>query len=185
MGRTSELWRYAAGAPVSDLAALQQYREQPMFSHWAPDVPDDRIAAAADTVKRLIDDVLALGANPQETVVRSAVGECVRRFNELDELDAKGWILTIEREDISEAIWRVVELAGFALDEGPDDSWTGVASGDGDSPAALPAVAPDRGGITIFQSSTSHQRPRLLSFDVFPLHHLGGQHWPKVPWQRK
>jgi hypothetical protein len=106
------------------LTALQQYREQSMFSHWAPDVPDDRIAAAADAVKRLIDDILALGPDPEETDVRSAVGACVRRFNELDELDAKGWIFTIEREDISEAIWSVVELAGFELDEGPDDSWT-------------------------------------------------------------
>jgi hypothetical protein len=109
---------------MSDLAALQQYREQAMFSHWAPDVPVDRIVAAADTVKLLIDDVVALGADPQEADVRSAVGACVRRFNELDELDANGWIFTMEREDISEAIWRVVELAAFDLDEGPDDSWT-------------------------------------------------------------
>jgi hypothetical protein len=95
-----------------------------MFSHWAPDVPDDRIAAAADTVKRLIDKVLALGADLQEADMRGVVDTCVRRFNELDKLDANGWIFTIEREDISEAIWRVVELAGFELDEGPDDSWT-------------------------------------------------------------
>ena len=26
--------------------------------------------------------------------------------------------------------------------------------------------------------------PASLSSVVIPLHHLGGQHWPKVPWQR-
>jgi hypothetical protein len=109
---------------VSDLVALQAYREQPIFNHWAPDVSNDRISAARESIKRLINDVLVLGANPQEPDVRSAVGACVRRFNELDRLDAESWIFTIEREDISEAIWRVVELAGFELDEGPDDSWT-------------------------------------------------------------
>jgi hypothetical protein len=95
-----------------------------MFSHWAPDVPDDRIAAATDAVKRLIDEVLFLGVEPAEKDVRSAVRKCVERFNELDRLDSNSWIFTIEREDISEVIWRVVEFSGFQLDQGPDDSWT-------------------------------------------------------------
>jgi len=61
---------------MSDLAALLQYREQPLFSDWVPDVPDDRIAVAVDTIKRLIDDVLVLGDDPQEADVRSAVSAC-------------------------------------------------------------------------------------------------------------
>ena len=109
---------------MSDLTALQRYRNQAMFSHSAPDVPDDRIAAATDTVRRLVDDVLLLGVEPAEKDVRCAIRKCVERFNELDKLDPNSWILTIEREDISEVIWRVVELSGFQLDEGPDDSWT-------------------------------------------------------------
>jgi hypothetical protein len=109
---------------MSDLAALQRYRDQAMFSHWAPDVADDRIAASTDAVRRLIDDVLALGIEPAEKDVRNAIRKCVERFNDLDKLDANSWIFTIEREDISEVIWRVVELSGFQLDEGPDDSWT-------------------------------------------------------------
>jgi hypothetical protein len=88
-----------------------------MFGNWAPDVPDDRIAAATECVRRLIDDVLALGAEPEEDGVRNAVDECVRRFNELDELDANSWIFTIEREDIGEVIWKVIDLAGFEGDE--------------------------------------------------------------------
>ena len=95
-----------------------------MFSHWAPDVADNLIAAATDAVQRMIDDVVALGADPSKADVRRVVRACVERFNELDKLDPESWIFTIEREDISEVIWRVVTLAGFELDEGPDDSWT-------------------------------------------------------------
>ena len=88
-----------------------------MFSHWSPDVADDRIAAATDNVKQLIDNVVSLGIDPEEDAVRSAVGACVCRFNELDELDPNSWIFTIEREDISEVIWKVIDLAGFEGDE--------------------------------------------------------------------
>jgi hypothetical protein len=102
---------------MSDLAALRHCRDQPKFSHWAPDVADDRIAAATDSINQLIDDVVSLGPDPAEDDIRSAVSACVRRFNDLDELDPNSWIFTIEREDIAEIIWKVIDLAGFEGDE--------------------------------------------------------------------
>lgn len=88
-----------------------------MFNHWAPDVADDRITAATHNVKRLIDDIVSLGASPAEADVRSAVSACVQRFNELDELDLNSWIFTIEREDIAEVLWIIIDHAGFEGDE--------------------------------------------------------------------
>lgn len=38
---------------------------------------------------------------------------CVRRFNELDASREHAWIMTIEREDIGEALLGLVELCGF------------------------------------------------------------------------
>jgi hypothetical protein len=103
---------------MSDLTALRQYKDQPMFAHWAPDVADDRIAGATDSVRRLIEDVLALGTDPAETGVRAAVATCVQRFNDPDAAGDDPWIFTIEREDIGEVLWRVIDLAGFEADEG-------------------------------------------------------------------
>jgi len=37
----------------------------------------------------------------------------VRRFNELDASREHAWIMTIEREDIGEALLGLVELCGF------------------------------------------------------------------------
>jgi hypothetical protein len=100
-----------------DLAALRQCRDQPKFSHWAPYVANDRIAAATESINQLIDDVASLGPESAEDDMRSAVSACVRRFNKLDELDPNSWICTIEREDIAEVIWKVIDLAGFEWEE--------------------------------------------------------------------
>ncbi|HEY2587451.1 MAG TPA: hypothetical protein VGI81_17025 [Tepidisphaeraceae bacterium] len=98
---------------MSDLAALKQRRERPPFQGWKGSVPDEKIAAAVNIINRLIGQVIALGNEPDEDDVRTAVSECVTRFNDLDD----GWIMTIEREDIAEAIFAVVDLAGFEADE--------------------------------------------------------------------
>ena len=72
---------------------------------------------ATASVRQLIDDIITFGDDPQEQDVRAAVCACVQQFNELDELESNGWIFTIEREDISEVIWKVIELAGFESGE--------------------------------------------------------------------
>jgi hypothetical protein len=100
---------------MSDLPALKQRRENPPFREWKGSVPDDKIAAAVDSIGKLIDRVVSLGGTPDEEDVRSAASDCVKQFNELDD----GWIMTIEREDIADAILGVVQLAGFEA----DDDW--------------------------------------------------------------
>ena len=69
-------------------------------------------------LRELIDALIALGPDPDEDDARQAVDTCVRRLNEMDD---ECWITTIEREDLCEAIYQIVDLAGF---EG-DEDWTG------------------------------------------------------------
>ena len=98
---------------MSDLSALKKRREQPLFADWKGNVPDEGVQASQSCVRQLIDDLIALGEAPDEDAARAMVAACVGRFNELDD----GWITTIEREDIADAIASVVELAGFEFDE--------------------------------------------------------------------
>jgi hypothetical protein len=97
-----------------DQAVLRQLREQRFFLGWDEFVRPDRVEASEDSLRRLVDDLLALPPEPTEGAVRLAVDECVRRFNALDD----GWICTIEREDIYERIGRAVDACGFDCDEG-------------------------------------------------------------------
>lgn len=101
------------GGRLSDIAALKRRRQEPLFAEWAGHVPDEHIEGATLTLRELIDDVIALGPNPDEQAARAAVDKCVRRLNDLDD----GWVTTIEREDLCEAIYQVVDLAGFEGDE--------------------------------------------------------------------
>ena len=72
------------------------------------------MAAAEDSLRRLVDDLIALGPEPAEDDVRAAVAASVRRFNSLND---EGWICTLEREDIYEQIAKAIDLCGFECDE--------------------------------------------------------------------
>ena len=101
---------------MSDIAALKVQREKPLFDEWAGHVSDERIASVTRALRELIDDLIALGPDPDEDDARELVDKCVRRLNDLDD----GWITTIEREDLCEAIYQIIDLAGFKGDE----DWT-------------------------------------------------------------
>jgi hypothetical protein len=94
-------------------AALKKLCGERFFDGWDEFLSPERVRASEDSVRRLVDDLLALGPEPDERAARSAVDACVRRFNDLDD----GWICTIEREDICEQVGRAVEAAGFECDE--------------------------------------------------------------------
>lgn len=49
----------------------------------------------------------------EEPAARASVNDVVRRFNDLDD----GWIETMEREDICERIFDILDAAGFEADE--------------------------------------------------------------------
>src|SRR4051812_11622811 len=104
------------GGRLSDIAALKARREQPWFAEWAGHVSDEHVEGATGALRELIDDIVALGPDPEEDDAREAVDKCVRRLNALDD----GWITTMEREDLCEVIYKIVDLAGF---EG-DEDWT-------------------------------------------------------------
>src|SRR5262245_3484778 len=98
---------------MADDAALRLLREQRFFADWDEFVSPEHVAESEAAVRRLVDELLALGPEPSEEAARRAVDECVRRFNALDD----DWIFTIEREDIYEQICRVVESCGFECEE--------------------------------------------------------------------
>jgi hypothetical protein len=108
----------AEGAPVADSAGLQLLRDERFFAGWDEFVSPERVVASEASVRRLIDDLIALGPEPSEESARLAVDDCVRRFNALDD---EGWICTIEREDIYEQVGRVIDLCGFDYGE----EWVG------------------------------------------------------------
>src|SRR5689334_14660734 len=98
---------------VSDLSALQGRRGQRSFPQWDEFVSPELVARSEDAVRQLIDRLIALGPAPSRGQVQAEVAACVERFNELDAGVADSWIFTIEREDIGEVIWGLVELCGF------------------------------------------------------------------------
>jgi hypothetical protein len=92
-----------------DIAALTRFREQRFFNGWDGYVGAEAVDASEEAIRSLIDTLIALGPEGSEAAVRHEVGQCVERFNELDD----GWICTIEREDICECLANVVDLCGL------------------------------------------------------------------------
>jgi hypothetical protein len=98
---------------MSDLAALQQRRGRRSFAQWDGFRPPELVVQSEDAVRQLIDRLVALGPYPTREQVQAEVDACVLRFNDLDAGHDHSWICTIEREDISEALWELIDLCGF------------------------------------------------------------------------
>ena len=99
-----------------DLDALKQHREQRFFQAWDGFVAADRIHVSEEAIRRLIDEMVAIGPALDERTARRLVRRSVIRFNAIND----GWICTIEREDICEELDRIIELCGFSCD---DEDW--------------------------------------------------------------
>jgi hypothetical protein len=102
---------------VSDLPGLQQRREQRSFTQWDGCVPPELVALSEEIVRQLIDRLIALGPAPSREQVQAEVTGCVWQFNGLDRAWKHPWICTIEREDIGEVVWELVDLCGFDSSE--------------------------------------------------------------------
>jgi hypothetical protein len=94
---------------MQDIPGLQQVRERRFFEGWDGYVAAEKVTASEDSIRSLIDALVALGPKGSKRTVRREVRHCVERFNELDE----GWICTIEREDIVECLGQIVDLCGM------------------------------------------------------------------------
>jgi len=97
-----------------DVEGLRAYRtglgggQANLFDDW-PVTPEGREAcrkALADGVDALI----ALGPEPPDGAVEDALGRCVEAFNELDD----GFICTIERENLCDALYKLGDLCGMS-----------------------------------------------------------------------
>lgn len=99
---------------MADIVGLERIRNERFFVNWDEFVSPERVAASEANIRRLVDDLLALGHELAEEAARAAVDDCVRRFNALDD---DGWICTLEREDIYEQIGRAIDLCGFEYGE--------------------------------------------------------------------
>src|SRR5262245_43135866 len=98
---------------MAKIAALKRLQKGRFFEAWDEFIEARRVRACEGYLRRLIDDLVALGPRMTEADARRAVNACVRRFNRIDD----GWICTIEREDIFEQIGRVIDLCGFEYEE--------------------------------------------------------------------
>ncbi len=92
-----------------DIPGLQQFRGQRFFAGWDGYVAAEKVQASEDSIRSLIDALVALGPRGSKRTVRREVRACVERFNELDD----GWICTIEREGIVECLGQIVDLCGM------------------------------------------------------------------------
>jgi hypothetical protein len=92
-----------------DIAALRRLREERFFAAWDGCVPSESVEASEQAIRSLLDDLVALGPAASKEEVRHSVHQCVERFNGLD----RGWICTIEREDICDCLARIVEHCGM------------------------------------------------------------------------
>jgi hypothetical protein len=98
---------------MADITALKSLRTQRFFEAWDGFVEPGHVKVSEANMRRLIDDLIALGLEPTEEAARRAVDECVRRFNDIDD----GWICTIEREDIYVQVGRIIDCCGFECGE--------------------------------------------------------------------
>lgn len=110
---------------MDNISGLQRLREERFFRNWEGFVVADWVEASEANLRQLLDDLIALGPKMSEESARQAVEDCVIRFNDLDRVDEKGWIFTIEREDIYEQIGRVIDVCGFEYGEdwGSERDW--------------------------------------------------------------
>ena len=105
-----------------DVPALKLRRHQRSFASWDEFVPTGLVAQSEEAVRQLIDRLLTLGPNPTREQAQEEIDGCVRRFNDLHwDGHTHPWICTIEREDICEALYVLVDLCGFRGSE----EWTG------------------------------------------------------------
>lgn len=95
---------------MSDLEALRQFRTENYFSNWSGSVLADDIEASEQSIRTLLDELIALGAKAPKGGVRSAFYACVERFNELND---RGWIGTLERDALCDLLERVADATGF------------------------------------------------------------------------
>lgn len=99
---------------MADMAALESLRSARFFEDWDGEVAADHVMSSELNIKRLIDELMALGAGMTEESARQTVFDLVQRFNEMNE---DGWINTMERDDIFEQVGRVIDACGFTYDE--------------------------------------------------------------------
>ena len=98
---------------MSNLPGLQQRRNNRSLERWDDFVASELVAQSEEAVRSLIECLLALGENPGREQVQAEIDVCVRRFSELYESVEDSWIFTIEREDIGEVLWELIDLCGF------------------------------------------------------------------------
>jgi hypothetical protein len=112
----------AASRPDPRLLALswESLRQEKMFAGWQGYVEPEKLRGSRKIMRQVIDALEALGPEPPEWAVLDVLRRCVERFNELDE-ETDGFIYTIEREDICERLYDLIQLTGLeGLDEVAD-----------------------------------------------------------------
>jgi hypothetical protein len=97
--------------PLSPLS-LREMRERKQFTGWSNFVSPENIRRSRQIVRYLIDDLIALEDNGDESTRLDAFRRAVERFNDADERD-EPFIMTDEREDICDVLFNIAEAVGL------------------------------------------------------------------------
>jgi len=98
-----------------DIEALQAERERRLFEDWP--VPAQKLLEVRATFREMIDALIANASLPDENLIMTILQQGVQRLNEIDD----GFIGTIEREDLCDALYRISEKAGIEDQEWVDE----------------------------------------------------------------
>jgi hypothetical protein len=94
---------------MQHLEQLRQLRGRVSFPDWDAGHRRD----VENLLRAMIDELLALGPGARDEAVMDKLRGAVEGLNQLDD----GFIGTIEREDLCDALYKIGEAAGVSADE--------------------------------------------------------------------
>jgi hypothetical protein len=108
-----------------DMDGLKGLADGRFFADWEDSVafnPPEAVAASQAVMQKTVHKLLELGPVARIDAVMAVLRECIEAFNDLDtHWGEGGWICTLERDDILEEFYRVVELTGMGYQADLDD----------------------------------------------------------------
>ena len=90
---------------------LPQLKKVAYFSNWNDYVPAAAIRESRKLIREAIAALIGIGPKPTKKLAQPIVRRCIEGFNLLDKKHE--FIATIEREDIMEQIYQVLDVAGL------------------------------------------------------------------------
>jgi hypothetical protein len=108
-----------------DVAGLKELAGAAFFLIWEDEdagEPEEVVEASRAVMQKTAHKLVELGPVARTADVLAVLQGCIEAFNELDTRWGSHWICTIQREDICDEFYRIVERTGLGdhpdLDDG-------------------------------------------------------------------